>query len=68
MATGPNEIISAALKLSDSDRLLIATRLLDTLPDEFQFLEDDPEMLAELERRASDASPTIPAAEIWNEE
>jgi hypothetical protein len=68
MTAGPNEIIDAALKLSDSDRLLIATRLLDTLPEEFQFLEEDPGMLAELERRASDTSATIPAAEIWNEE
>lgn len=60
------EILDAALKLSDSERLLIATRLLDTLPTEtIEYSDDDPEFLAELECRASDPSPRIPASDIW---
>jgi hypothetical protein len=43
--------------------------LLETLPDDLPGLaEDDPGFLDELERRANDAGPTIPAAEIWKQD
>jgi hypothetical protein len=68
MASSPDEIIDAALKLPESDRLLIATRLLETLPDDFLGLsEDDPGFLDELERRADDTEPTIPVSDLWKQ-
>jgi hypothetical protein len=69
MASGPNEIIDAALKLPESDRLLIATRLLETLPDDYPGLsEDEPGFVDELERRASDTEPTIHVSELWKQD
>lgn len=65
MASSPNEIIDAALKLPESDRLLIATRLLETLPDDYPSLsEDDPGFLDELEYRAGDSEPTFPVMDL----
>jgi hypothetical protein len=69
MPIGRDEILDAALKLSESDRLVIATRLLDTLPDDLPGLsEDDPEFLDELERRAKDTEGSIPAADLWKQD
>lgn len=66
MASNANEIIDAALKLPESDRLMIAARLLETLPDNYPSLsEDDDGFLDELERRAGDTEPTIPASDLW---
>lgn len=66
MASTPNEIIDAALKLPESDRLLIAARLLETLSDDYPGLsEDDAGFLEELERRANDTEATIPVSELW---
>jgi hypothetical protein len=62
------EILEAALKLPESERLLVATRLMDTLPSELPGLsEDDPGFLDELERRAGDAEPTVQVSELWNQ-
>lgn len=69
MASSPNEIIDAALKLPESDRLLIAARLLETLPDDYPGLSaDDAGFLDELERRGADAEPTIPVSELWKQD
>lgn len=69
MASNPNEIIDAALKLSEADRLLIAARLLETLPDTHPGLsEDDPDFVDELDRRATDSEPTIPVSDIWKQD
>ncbi len=65
--TSVNELLEAALKLPDAERLLVATKLLDSLPEPIE-LEDDPELLRELNRRANDPDAGIPAAEIWNSE
>jgi hypothetical protein len=68
MASSPSEIIDAALKLSESDRLVIAVRLLETLPDDHPGLsEDDPGFLDELERRANDTEPTTPVSDLWKQ-
>jgi hypothetical protein len=69
VASSANDIIDAALKLPESDRLLIATRLLETLPDDQPGLsEDDPGFMDELERRASDKEPTIPVSDLWKQD
>ena len=51
-----DEVLDSALRLPANDRLLIASRLLATLPDEFadSDLLDDAEFTAELERRSGD--------------
>ena len=69
MASTSDEIIDAALKLPESDRLLIAARLLDTLPDDHPGLsEDDAGFLNELERRAKDTQSTVPVSELWKQD
>jgi hypothetical protein len=69
MASCAHEIIDAALKLPEADRLLIATRLLETLPDDYPGLsEDDPGFLDELVRRAGDREPTVRLNELWNQD
>ena len=49
------DVLDSALQLPAADRLLIASRLLETLPDEITTdgLDED-EFLAELERRSGD--------------
>lgn len=69
MATSPDEIIDAALKLPESDRLLIAARLLDTLPDDYPGLsEDEAGFMDELERRANDTEAMISVSELWKQD
>ena len=69
MASNPDEIIDAALKLPESDRLLIAARLLDTLPDDYPGLsEDDAGFISELERRAKDTEATVPVSKLWRQD
>lgn len=69
MPANRDEILDAALKLPEPDRLLIATRLFDTLPDDAPSLsEDAPGFLDELERRANDTEPTIPVSELWKQD
>ena len=63
-----NEVLNAALSLSESDRLLIATRLMATPPEDPPGLSsDDPGFLEELARRSQDREGAIPASELWNE-
>lgn len=68
MLASRDQILDAALKLSEADRLEIVTRLLETLPQDLPGLSmDDPDFLAELDRRANDGGPVIPASELWGE-
>jgi len=66
MSTSRDQIFDAALKLSEAERLLLVSQLLDTLPEDLPGLADDsPLLLDELDRRARDPSPTIPVSELW---
>jgi putative addiction module component (TIGR02574 family) len=67
MQLTPDTIFEAALNLPDSERLALATRLLDTVPPEIMSI-DEPEFIAELDRRFNDGSPTIPWSEIRDRE
>ena len=62
-----NEILEAALKLPESERIILVTRLLETLPaDEMGLSLDRPDLLEELERRFMDLEGAVPLPELWN--
>ena len=63
MQLTPDALYEAALKLSEGERLELATRLLDTVPPEMLSV-DDPNFIAEMDRRFNDGEPTIPWSEI----
>jgi putative addiction module component (TIGR02574 family) len=63
MELSRDAIFEAAMALPENERLDLASRLMDTLPPGIMSAED-PEFLAELERRFNDGSPTIPWSEI----
>ena len=55
------ELFDSAMKLSEQDRLQLATELFDTVADDLPIGSlADPDFQAELERRANDGSPGIP--------
>jgi hypothetical protein len=61
MSTAHDDILKSALSLPESDRIRLATELLDSFPGTPPGLSiEDPEFLKELERRA----PGIPWEEI----
>jgi hypothetical protein len=63
-----DEILDAALGLPESDRLVIANRLLETLPEDAPGLsDDDPEFDAELDRRSGDLSGSVPWEQLRDE-
>jgi hypothetical protein len=59
-------LYEAALKLTEDERLDLATRLLDTVPPELLNL-DDPGFIAELDRRAADDEGSMPWSELKKE-
>jgi hypothetical protein len=64
MHTTIQAVLDTALQLSESDRMEIAHRLLDSLPDDYEGIAiDDPGFLEEMERRAKEPVSGIP----WNE-
>jgi hypothetical protein len=67
MQLTPDTIFEAALNLPENERLDLAARLLDTVPPGIMSI-DDPEFIAELDRRFNDGSPTIPWSEIRDRE
>ena len=63
MQLTPDAIFEAAMALPENERLDLASRLLDTVPPGIMS-SDDPEFIAELDRRFNDGSPTIPWSDI----
>ena len=60
------ELLAAALELSEKDRVVLATRLLESVPESVQVLcEDDPDLYEELQRRSGDITGAIPAEDLW---
>ena len=69
MLTSRDEILDSALKLPETDRLLIAARLLETIPDDIPGLSlDDADLLEELERRAQDTTGAVPVSDLWKQD
>jgi hypothetical protein len=63
-----DEILKAALQLSEADRLAIANELMDTLPEDAPGLrDDDPEFTQELERRSGDLEGSMTWEELREE-
>jgi hypothetical protein len=61
MSTTREDLLRLAMELSDADRLLLATELMETVAQDLpSFSIDDPDFVEELERRANDGSPGIP--------
>lgn len=61
MESTTEAILGAALKLPEDERLLLASRLLETVPDEPCGLSlDDPDLLEELTRRSADQEGAFP--------
>ena len=67
MPVSRDDILNAALGLSESDRLAIAVRLIETLPDEQPGLSDDDELAAELERRSGDLEGSMDWVDLRKE-
>jgi len=61
MSTTRADVLKSAMELSESDRLLLATELLETVSDALPgWSLDDPHLPAELEARANDGSQGVP--------
>lgn len=60
MSATREEVLKSAMELSEADRLLLATDLMETVSgDPPGWSLDDPDLPAELEARLSDGSPGI---------
>jgi hypothetical protein len=68
VASTPDEIVDAVLRLPESDRWQIASRILDTLSENVPgVFEEEEAFLEELKRRAQDGSPRIPVSDLWKQ-
>jgi hypothetical protein len=63
MQLTPNAIFAAAMAVPKSERLDLASRLLDTVPPNALSI-DDPDFIEELDRRFNDGAPTVPWTEV----
>lgn len=60
MSATREEVLKSALELSDSDRLLLASELMETVPDNLPgWSLDNLGLIAELETRSTDESPRV---------
>lgn len=65
MSTTREEVLKSAMELSEADRLQIATELIDSVAEEWPgWSIDDPDLVAELERRARDGSRGVSWATV----
>lgn len=68
MQQSRNDVLQAALQLSQADRSLLASDLLATLPVDLPGMSlQDPEFLDELRRRSTDESPKEDWETVRNE-
>lgn len=65
MSTSVNDVLTAALRLPEDQRWLIAQRLLATLPAaDSESATDDDEFYAELQRRSGDWDGSVEWSEL----
>jgi len=68
MSSDPQTVLEAALRLSQEDRWALVSRLLESLPAETPTLSvDDPDLVAELDRRFADPDGAVPWSELQAE-
>lgn len=68
MPTARDDVLQAALHLSESDRLLVVKKLLESLPPDTLGLDlDDEEFAAELDRRSGDWEGAVTWEELRND-
>jgi hypothetical protein len=61
MSVTREDVLRSAMELSDTDRVLLATELMETVADDLPGCSiDDPKFTEELNRRISDGSPGSP--------
>ena len=60
------ELLAAALELSEKDRVMLAALLLESVPESDEILhEDDLGFYEELKRRSSDVGGAVSAEDLW---
>lgn len=60
MSATRDDVLKLAMHLSEADRLLLATELLETVSEDLPGLFiDDPDLLSNLDRRATDGAPGV---------
>ena len=68
MTLNTDALFEAARQLPEKDRMTLVSRLLETMPDaESFFSEDDPEFLAELNRRFADPEGEVHGKDLLGE-
>ena len=68
MSSNLADIVSAAIQLSEKDRLAIVSQLLDTMGDEEHLLAiDDDDFIAEIQRRRNDHGDAVPWSQLRDE-
>lgn len=68
MPVTPEEIVTAANQLSESDRLVIVSRLLETMSDDEDLPSvDDADFIEEMQRRRDDPAGAIPWSQLRDE-
>jgi hypothetical protein len=68
MQPASDALFDAALELPEGERLLLASRLLESVPDEPCGLSlDDPNLVEELKRRSADLEGTVPWSQVREE-
>jgi len=67
MSPDSEAVLQAALALSESERLVLVNRILESLPEQAPAIFDDEEFQTELERRANDSSEFIPWSQVRKE-
>ena len=65
MSENANTLFEAAMQLPEAERLLLASQIMDTLPPEDVTCSiDDPDLLAELDRRFADPQGAVSWSEL----
>jgi hypothetical protein len=65
MPSDAESIFNAALELSEDQRMALALRLMDTIPDQAVATTlDDVELISEIERRFADQGDSVPWSEL----
>ena len=67
MSTSAQTSLNAALELSESERFMIVSGLLESLPPDIGLSEDDPGLIEELDRRCLDLEGAVSWSDLESE-